>query len=208
MHLPTGKFEQPNKQKYLPQGITEQTATDPIIPFSRRISSGNNDGKQDLLSGAVNLSSQNLEMIEESPGVIQIIALRFTNITIPQGSTISSASIQFTAGDVNNTLTNLAINAEDIDDSPELMAQDFNLSLRNPTDALVFWSPESWDAVGDAGDDQKTPDLSSIIQEIINRSGWQSGNAITILVGGVGKRVAQAYDRDSAAAALLDISYR
>ena len=38
-------------------------------------------------------------------------------------------------------------------------------------------SPQPWN-LGEAGDNQKTPDLAAIVQEIVNRPGWQSGNSL------------------------------
>jgi hypothetical protein len=61
--------------------------------------------------------------------------------------------------------------------------------------------------VGEAGPDQRTPDITLIIQEIVNRPGWTSGNALAIIVTGTGERVAEAYDEDQAAAPLLHVAY-
>jgi hypothetical protein len=41
------------------------------------------------------------------------------------------------------------------------------------------------------GISQRTPDLSRIIQEIVNRPGWGSGNALALIVSGTGRRTAE-----------------
>ncbi len=49
--------------------------------------------------------------------------------------------------------------------------------------------------------------LSPIIQEIVNRTGWSPGNALVMIITGSGKRVAEAYDGDHAGGPLLHIEY-
>ena len=64
-----------------------------------------------------------------------------------------------------------------------------------------------WTTIGDAGPDQRTPDIAAIIQEIVNRPGWVSGNDIVIIVTGSSERTAESYNGVSAAAPLLHIDY-
>jgi VCBS repeat-containing protein len=61
--------------------------------------------------------------------------------------------------------------------------------------------------VGEAGADQRTPDIASVIQEIVDRPGWSSGNSLVIIITGTGKRTAEAYDGIAAAAPLLHVGY-
>ncbi|MCK4988269.1 MAG: hypothetical protein KAS40_22190, partial [Desulfobacterales bacterium] len=53
----------------------------------------------------------------------------------------------------------------------------------------------------------RTPDLSSIVQEIVNRSGWDSGNAMAFIIAGSGKRVTKSYDGNRHAAPLLHVEW-
>jgi hypothetical protein len=61
--------------------------------------------------------------------------------------------------------------------------------------------------VGEVGPDQQTPDIAPIIQEIVNRPGWSSGNSLVIIVSGTGERVAESYRGDPAGAPLLHVEY-
>jgi hypothetical protein len=61
---------------------------------------------------------------------------------------------------------------------------------------------------GEAGAGQRTPDISSIIQEIVTRLGWSSGNSLVVIITGTGERTAESYDGDSAGAPLLYVEYR
>jgi hypothetical protein len=41
---------------------------------------------------------------------------------------------------------------------------------------------------------QKSPDLATLVQHIVDREDWEPGNALTFLVTGSGHRVAHAFD--------------
>lgn len=86
------------------------------------------------------------------------------------------------------------IQAEAIDNSTAFANSSGNLSFREKTSAEVTWNIPFW-YKNEAGADQKTPDLSSVIQEVIDRPGWTSGNRLAILVKPYkGKRKAYSYD--------------
>jgi hypothetical protein len=59
--------------------------------------------------------------------------------------------------------------------------------------------------VGEAGVDQRTEDVSTIIQEIVNRPGWASGNAVVLIITGNGTRWAESYNGDAAGAPMLHL---
>src|SRR5262249_28731317 len=75
-----------------------------------------------------------------------------------------------------------------------------------PPTASVAWTPNAWTS-GQAGTGQRTPDLSAVIQEIVNRSGWASGNAIALVITGTGARTAFTYDGSTTQAAVLHLEY-
>ena len=49
--------------------------------------------------------------------------------------------------------------------------------------------------------------MATITQEVVSRSGWNSGNFIAYTITGTGTRTAEAYNGVSAAAPLLIVSY-
>jgi hypothetical protein len=81
------------------------------------------------------------------------------------------------------------------------------VSPRPRTASAVAWTPAPWTVVGQSGADQQTPNLAPIIQEIVNRPGWRSGNSLAIIITGIGRRVAEAYDGVPAAAPLLRVEF-
>ena len=81
------------------------------------------------------------------------------------------------------------------------------MSARTKTDASAAWAPDPWAKAGDAGLAQRTPDLTTIVQEIVNRSGWAALNDMAFLVTGTGTRTATSYEKLAAGAPLLHIEY-
>jgi hypothetical protein len=52
-----------------------------------------------------------------------------------------------------------------------------------------------------------TPDLSSIVQEIVNRGGWSSGNDMAFIIQGSGNRTTKSYDGSKVTAPLLHVEW-
>ena len=118
---------------------------------------------------------------------------RFGNAQIPQGAKIQSAYLNFTVnGPYTNELT-LRISGEDTGDagSFDQIRRPDNLAL---TSSSVQWVISSSDAWG-LGNDRQTPDLSAVVQEIVDRPDWSPGNGIAVVVqndgnaGGLHRRV-------------------
>ncbi|MCK5217237.1 MAG: metallophosphoesterase, partial [Methanosarcinales archaeon] len=163
------------------------------------------DAEQSLISGTMYLDSSDLELIE-AEGTDQIVGTRFQNIQIPKGATITNAYIEFETDEIGSTPTNLVFSGEAADNSVTFTLTKYDISNRPRTSASVNWNnvPE-WNIINER---HQTPDISPIIQEIINRNNWASGNALSIIVTGSGRRTAESYDVDRANAPLLVVEYR
>ncbi|MGZ8220901.1 MAG: hypothetical protein ACXWT0_04545, partial [Methylobacter sp.] len=172
-----------------------------------RVNSSSDDAEQFVSNGVMDLPSSDLELTLEASN--QIVGLRFNLVNIPQGATIDSATIQFTVDEVNTAeVTSLTIHGHADDNAPTFTAAASNISSRPTTAASVLWDPvPGWTTVGLAGPGQKTPDLKAVIQEIVSRSGWGSGNSLVVIINGSGKRVARAFNGVAAAAPLLHVDY-
>jgi hypothetical protein len=126
----------------------------------------------------------------------QLIGVRYLGLDIPPGSTITKAYIQFSANEEDKSSPNfpaslliygeLSLNPATYDDTVP-----FNISSRPVTTNTVAWNniPVWWPAGGApatylhlAGPDQQTPDLSAIVQEIIDQPGWAAGNTMAFMV--------------------------
>ena len=76
----------------------------------------------------------------------------------------------------------MTIYGENIGNSPAFEEVLYNVTSRTKTNANAVWDVPEWVEAGDAGEAQKTVDLSGIIQEIINRGDWSSGNSLSIIM--------------------------
>jgi hypothetical protein len=131
---------------------------------------------------------------------------RFQNVTIPQGSTINSADFQYYIEDVDHDDVNHVIYCEDADTSAQFSASSSDISGRAQTTASVH---EVQLAAGAGW--RSAPDISALIQEVVDRPSWASGNALSVLVRGNYDSApfcyVESYDGNSAQAAKLDIDY-
>jgi len=163
------------------------------------------DDAEESASGSMNLASYDLELINDKGD--QTVGIRFVGVGIPQGATIVDAYVQFQTDEMTSQATALTIEAQDTDDAQPFTYSTWNISNRTTTGAGVWWDPAAWTTEGEAGAAQRTPDLSSIIQEVVNRSGWSSGNSLVLIITGTGRRVAESYRGDHNGAPLLHVEY-
>ncbi len=135
----------------------------------------------------------------------QTIGLRFQDVGIPQGATITSASLEFEVDETDSVATSLLIAGENVDDAAAFAETPANISSRSTTTATTAWSNiPTWDTVGAK---KQSPDITDIVQEIVNRSGWCGGNAMAFKITGSGKRTVVSFDGSSGNAPLLKIAY-
>ena len=167
--------------------------------------SARTDDAEERPNGAVLLGDSDLELGQDG-AYPQTVGLRFTGVSIPAGATITRAYVQFTADEKKPRAASLTIAGQAADNPGAFTTGSKNISLRPRTTAAVAWSPAAWSQVGARTADQQTADLSSVVQEIVNRPGW-SGDALVLVVTGTGTRTAEPYESGAAKAALLHVEY-
>lgn len=141
----------------------------------------------------------------------RLVGLRFTGLTIPKFATIMDAYVQFTVkGTSKNTdPCTLNIYAED-NVNPATFSDNANsLSGRTMTQGFVAWtvSGTTWGTVGSAGTEQRTPSIKSLIQPLIFKSTWVSGNPVAVYIKGSGVREVESFEGSAAKAAELVVTY-
>ncbi|MEN8182169.1 MAG: hypothetical protein ABFS46_06495, partial [Myxococcota bacterium] len=171
---------------------------------SVRVDGSENDAEESA-SGSVSRSSPSLELVLDQDA--QTVGVRFTQVAIPRGAPILEANLQFVAARESSIASALIIEGENTGDAAPFRPRVHDLSERTRTGAAVSWSPPAWTAPGAVGPAERTPDLSEIVQEIVDRPDWSSGNSLALLVTGAGQRVAHAYDQDAGSAAFLHVRY-
>ena len=139
-------------------------------------------------------------------GKSKYVAVRF-NVNIPPGASVTSAYIEVTAIHSHSENTDITIRCEDVDNAPIFTLSNGDLSNRTQTATSVTWnSIPSWTG----GIVYQTPDLSSIIQEIVDRPGWSSGNSMVIMFEStdpLGNRCFKSHEDSPTEAPLLHIGY-
>ena len=187
--------------------ITEVNAGDPILSSSSIVTS--TDDAEEAPSGWVNTGSSDIELVNDTGNAIgnQTVGLRFSKMEIPQNALISSAYIQFTCNEITTGTCILDIRAEASDNSSAFTSSSYNISSRPKTTSAVTWIPADWNTVSEATVLQRTPDISSIIQQIVSRSGYTASAALSVIITGNGTRNSVSYDGTPAKAARLVIEY-
>jgi len=142
----------------------------------------------------------------------KLCGIRFQNVNIPIGSTITNAYIQFSVDEVRSGTTNLTIWAEGKVNKTPVDFNTTDISSRPKTSASVNWNNiPQWGAVGETGVNQQTPNLSAVIQELVSDAKWASGDPIVFIIEGSGERVARAFrwasENGQDVAPLLHVEY-
>lgn len=167
--------------------------------------SDNDDDAEEQASGTVQRRNSDLELVTDKD--IQVVGVRFSGLGIPQGATILDAYIQFEADETGSEPTSLLIQGEASDSAPVFTSEREGISLRPRTTASVSWLPLPWTTVGAAGLAERTTNIVTVIQEIVDRPGWTEGNAMVMIITGTGVRIAMSYDGSITGAPLLHVEY-
>ena len=162
------------------------------------------DDAEEGARGRMLLRSSDLELTRDRTR--QRVGLRFTGVRVPRRAVIRRAWVQFSADRRTTRSTRLRIRAQASDSAPRFRPRRFDLSRRTRASATVSWSPRRWTSAGARGVRQRTPNLRSVLQPVVNREGWRSGNAVALLLTGSGRRAASSYE-NSRRAPTLHIEY-
>lgn len=180
--------------------------------FQQQILSSSDDAEEKFDGSYVTTSSSDIEMMYDSWNSqgLQTAGLRFDNIVIPANATIVDAYIQFTADASTSGSMSITIKGENVTNSATFSNVTNNISSRATTSSSVLWNPLAW-TNNLAGTNERTPDLSAIVSEIMTSNGWINGNPITFIITGTGNatdyRKADSFDESAAKSAKLVIEY-
>ncbi|MEM7111976.1 MAG: alkaline phosphatase [Chloroflexota bacterium] len=189
-----------------PSNYAPETPTPaPSGTIEVRLRLGNDDIEQSLEDGKMHFASSDLELGDDFAFVgRQSVGLQFKEIGIPQGATIQAAELEFVVDEANSEETAVRIYAHASDSAPFFSPTPLDLTTRPLTTNVVPWSIPAWERLGSK---QTSPDLTAVVQEIIDRPDWQAYNNIAFIIHGTGRRVAVSHERNPAQAPLLRITY-
>jgi len=141
------------------------------------------DAEEFLPGGGIDTGSSDLEIPYEGTGksTPQVIGLRFSDVGIPQGASITNAYVELQCDETKGgtEAVSLLIEGELSPDAAVFAEVTNNVTSRPRTTAQLVWVPADWISVGQR---DQTLDIASIIEEIINQPGWASGNALALII--------------------------
>ncbi|KNC53996.1 uncharacterized protein AMSG_09648 [Thecamonas trahens ATCC 50062] len=143
-----------------------------------RISSGARNAFERSNDGLVVPNFRVLGMSTWTTGLI------FDGVDVPPGATITNAYIAM-EGDNDNgqdtgTGVNIPIYAFAADTAGAMPTNNYGITSLAPTGAVVTWTDVP---AFITGVDYVSPDISPVVQELVSRPGWRSGNDMLIVFG-------------------------
>ena len=120
-----------------------------------------------------------------------LIGLRFEDINIPRGATVTSASLVFIPAADEKRPMKWNIQAEKAGDSAAFTATDRDLSARAKTTASAAWTLSDWNE----GEAAQSADLTAVVKEVTGQAGWCGGNALSFLISRGGDKTSEARKR-------------
>ena len=171
---------------------------------TKQLEVSQDDAQQDGTNALADVNENSI------PIALQTSGFRFSDIAVPVGATIISASIEFTSPSATTGSTDVTIYGELPSDGD---ADEFLYALDNISDRLTtVTSSETWSLPASLATDEtfSTRDLVVIVQAIINDASWASGQALAFIMQPVSSGTHAVFSRDGAAskAANLSITYQ
>ena len=171
--------------------------------FSGQVSVGTDDADQ-LSTGTNNTTNANTPLKNASSPAHPYWACRLQDVTVPSGATVSAAALS-----VYCATSGLSMDAKIYGvktANPSTFAATSNyISGLSLTTASVTWS-----ATLTESQFNNSPDITSIISELIGQGGWTSGNAMAFVLVAQSASLSctvENYDGSSSEAAELSITY-
>lgn len=155
------------------------------------------DDAEEGMDGQIDVSNEDLDLGQLSGfESAKAIGMRFEEIQVSKGQVLKNAFLEFTmeGNSVKAKPTELIIQAEMSPNAKSFQKEAANISSRELSKASIKWSPETWNPKQAHDHKPSTPDLSPIIQEVVNQDDWQEGNALVLIITGTGERDAVSFD--------------
>lgn len=151
-------------------------------------------------TGTMNLTAANVGAITTHN---QWAGLRFTNVTVPQGAAIESATLAMNCSTAANDDPVFDMYGEKAANAGTFTTGSGNISGRTRTTAKTAVS-----AIG-VGTGFYSVDVKGVVQEIVDQGGWASGNAMAFILDALAGIAWQfvSYDGTPANAATLSITW-
>ncbi len=170
-----------------------------------QVSASTDDANED--GTTLSLTSPTVWLGNSTSTASSYTGLRFAGIAIPQGATVTSAHLEVFSSQSQWISISLNLAAEATGNSQTFSANN------KPSQRIltiqqvgylsnVRWLASTWYSLNE---------MAPVIQEVVNRADWQSGNGLSIIIKGTGsswgRKFVTSYNGSAANAPKLVISY-
>jgi hypothetical protein len=141
------------------------------------ISQFTDDASEDI-SGVVNTELANSSLFQRA----ERVGLRFTDLGIPQGTTISRARLQFTASStVTQAMITIDLEADVMPSAFETSPGNIDARTRVPA-SQISWTQTPWaqDSI------QTSPDLKDLVQTLVSSANWSTSSGLVFIMESTG----------------------
>ena len=183
-----------------------------MTTLNLQVATGGDDGHIDNVALSPNLTDNILNVGNVNGNTTSVAAVRFTSVTVPNAATITSATLTVTGYSTYSTGSTISVIAacQNADNAAALAATTGNFNTTNRPRTTANSGGVNLASVTAGA--TYTFNLTSSVQEVVNRAGWASGNAIVVLLDNNGSSASEwqeleAYNHSPSAAAKLDIVY-
>lgn len=137
--------------------------------------------------------------------------LRFQTVNVPQGATITRATLNFVPASSDDRTVSFNVTAEASDNASDFSGADFS---NRPATNSTPWTPAPWRTANPPTYTENGADVTTQVQAVVNQSGWCGNNAMAFFltptpsnIGGDGSRTAVSQDGNDSFKPVLSISY-
>ncbi len=138
----------------------------------------------------------------------RLIGFRFREIPVGNGAEVVGANLMVSAYAKNSADATFQVYGELSPNPKEFSADDNNLSSREPKTSKVEWVPKIWEK----GKIYRTPNIASVLQDIVNQAEWKAyGDIVLLIENGSNSRSRRdivSFDNNQALAATLRIQVK
>lgn len=175
-----------------------------MATYNGQVNASENDG---YLAGSWDYATGSMGIGKAFLGNAVISAVRFTNVTIPQGATITGVSLIIIGDSDDSDDVNVNVYGIDEDNTADFSSDPTG---RTKTTAYMEGLINGIDANGEAA--FVNGNMINVVQEIVDRGSWSSGNAMGFIFDGTPSDndniiYFKTYDGDDTKAATLEITY-
>lgn len=184
-------------------------AADPLADIAARVR-GSSATSYPWYIGDGDANAPRLEVTwSNNEDVTRTTGIRFQNVAIPRGATITSARIDFVPAASDDRPVSFTVSAQNVADAPTFTAGE-NFTARTKTSYTTEWTPTEWRTSAPQVY-VEGPVVTGVVQSVIdNNSTWCGNNSMAFFVtptSGSGSRTAFSVDAGKNLQPVLNVSY-